>query len=298
LPAGPDVPSAEELAALPHGELAARLAEAYRVIAGLTARVELLERRAGRDSSTSSRSPSSDSPYLKKPRDRSLRDRSLQERGSGGRASRAPASHLGRAWRIVSGPCAHAGCLGITSKIWLQDPPRVPWHVIVRDTGAVTTAIVQITSSHHAFGQVAALFDEYRAHYGQPPSPQVTHDWLHGQLAEYRMTIAAAIRAGQACGFITATITPASLMLGTAWSIRDLYVAPQCRRSGIARALLQHVVDHARAASAFRVSLQTEAGNTPALRLYTAAGFQAVDGLKLLNLTLADGDHQDSQGTS
>jgi ribosomal protein S18 acetylase RimI-like enzyme len=174
----------------------------------------------------------------------------------------------------------------------------VPWHVIVRDTGAVTTAIVQITSSHHTFGQVAALFDEYRAHYGQPPSPQVTQDWLHGQLAGYRMTIAAAIHAGQACGFITATVTPASLMLGTAWSIRDLYVAPQCRRSGIARALLQHVVGHARAAGAYRVSLQTEAGNTPALRLYTAAGFQAVDGLKLLSLPLADGGHQDSQGTS
>jgi hypothetical protein len=49
------VPSAEELAAPPHDELAARLAEAYRAIAGLTARVELLERRAGRDSSTSSK---------------------------------------------------------------------------------------------------------------------------------------------------------------------------------------------------------------------------------------------------
>jgi transposase len=69
------VPSAEELAALPHDELAARLAEAYRVIAGLTARIEALERRAGRDSSTSSKPPSSDSPYQKKPRDRSLRER-------------------------------------------------------------------------------------------------------------------------------------------------------------------------------------------------------------------------------
>ena len=77
MPAVPDVagvPSAEELAALPHDELAARLAEAYRAIAGLTARVELLERRAGRDSSTSSKPPSSDSPYQKKPRDRSLRE--------------------------------------------------------------------------------------------------------------------------------------------------------------------------------------------------------------------------------
>jgi transposase len=75
------VPSTEELAALPHDELAARLAEAYRVIAGLTARVELLERRAGRDSSTSSKPPSSDSPYGKKPRDRSLRERGKRRPG-------------------------------------------------------------------------------------------------------------------------------------------------------------------------------------------------------------------------
>ena len=84
MPAVPDVagvPSAEELAALPHDELAARLAEAYRVIAGLTARVELLERRAGRDSSTSSKPPSSDSPYQKKPRDRSLRERGKRRPG-------------------------------------------------------------------------------------------------------------------------------------------------------------------------------------------------------------------------
>ena len=132
---------------------------------------------------------------------------------------------------------------------------------------------VQMTPSHQVFGQVAALFDDYRAHHGQPPSPQFAHDWLHGQLAQRRMMIAAAVDAGQACGFITTTVMPASLMLGTAWSIRDLYVAPQRRRGGIARVLLQHVLDDARAAGAYRVSLQTEAGNASALRLYTAAGF-------------------------
>jgi ribosomal protein S18 acetylase RimI-like enzyme len=153
---------------------------------------------------------------------------------------------------------------------------------------------VRITPSHHAFGQVAALFDDYRAHYGRPPSPQFTHDWLDGQLAGHRMAIAAAMHAGQACGFITTTVMPASLMLGTAWSVRDLYVVPQRRRGGIARALLQHVVDDARAAGACRVSLQTEADNTPALRLYTAAGFQPVSGLELLSLTLTPGSHQDS----
>ncbi len=35
-----------------------------------------------------------------------------------------------------------------------------------------------------------------------------------------------------------------------------------------------------------------------ALRLYTEAGFQSVDGLKLLNLALADDGRQDRQGTS
>src|SRR5487761_1629922 len=81
MPDVPGLPSAEELAALPHGELAVQLAEACRVIAEqaavigqVRARGEHLARRGEKDSSTSSRPPSSDSPYKKK-------DRSLRERG-------------------------------------------------------------------------------------------------------------------------------------------------------------------------------------------------------------------------
>jgi len=95
VPDVPGVPSAEELAVLPAAELAARLAEAYGLIAGLTAqaeelsaqagrlqaRVEELERQGRRDSSTSSRPPSSDSPYKKKGRDRSLRERGKRRPG-------------------------------------------------------------------------------------------------------------------------------------------------------------------------------------------------------------------------
>jgi GNAT superfamily N-acetyltransferase len=159
----------------------------------------------------------------------------------------------------------------------------------------VTTAVEQITPSHYAFGQVAALFDGYRAYHGQHPSPQVTGGWLRDHLTQHRMTIAAAIDDGQAHGFITTTVMPASLILGSAWLIRDLYVVPQRRRTGIARTLLQHVVDDARSAGAYRVSLQTEAENTAALSLYTAAGFQRISGLELLNLTLTPGSHHDSQ---
>lgn len=88
------------------------------------------------------------------------------------------------------------------------------------------------------------------------------------------------------CGFITTAVVPASLMLGITWSIRDLYVAPRHRRAGIADQLLHHVITEARKAGALRVSLQTEPHNTPAITLYTAAGFRSVGGLTLLNLTL------------
>ena len=80
-----------------------RLAEAYRLIGELTAqverlsaRVEELERRGRRDSSTSSRPPSSDSPYQKN------RDRSLRERGKR-RPGRQP-GEPGNTMKLVDHP--------------------------------------------------------------------------------------------------------------------------------------------------------------------------------------------------
>ncbi len=158
----------------------------------------------------------------------------------------------------------------------------------------MTITVVPVTPSDRNFDQVAVLFDDYRVHYGRPPSPQATRCWLRDQMTQHDLTLTAAMRADHACGFITSTVVPASLMLSTAWSIRDLYVVPQDRRSGIARRLLRHVIEIARAAGASRVSLQTEADNAPALTLYTAAGFQPVTGLEILNRTLVGKDDQDA----
>jgi transposase len=60
-------------------QAAADAAEAR--FAALSERVAELERRLGKDSSTSSRPPSSDSPYTKKPGDRSLRRRTGRKPG-------------------------------------------------------------------------------------------------------------------------------------------------------------------------------------------------------------------------
>jgi len=95
----------EELAA---AQLASRDAQ----LAVLTARLENLERRLGKDSSTSSKPPSSDSPYKKKPRDRSLRGKSGRKPG---RQPGAPSSTLNQSAdpdeRVQCVPAA-CGCCG------------------------------------------------------------------------------------------------------------------------------------------------------------------------------------------
>ncbi|MGH3410862.1 MAG: IS66 family transposase [Streptosporangiaceae bacterium] len=120
--AAPDVPSEEELSALPAAELAALLAEAYRLVGELTARNEelatrigRLERQAGRDSSTSSRPPSSDSPYRKKGKDRSLRERGKRRPGK-------QPGEPGSTMRLIDDPsevidCPPAACRGCGSDL-------------------------------------------------------------------------------------------------------------------------------------------------------------------------------------
>jgi GNAT superfamily N-acetyltransferase len=153
------------------------------------------------------------------------------------------------------------------------------------------------TVDHPMFERVCELFDAYRVHYGEPGDPAATGRWLRTQVSRQRLRVAAAIDEGRSGGgpagthqrvggFITTAAVPASLTLGTAWLVRDLFVAKRCRRRGVARALLADTVAAARADGVYRLSLQTGTDNTAALRLYAAAGFRPVAGLELLNLIL------------
>jgi ribosomal protein S18 acetylase RimI-like enzyme len=55
--------------------------------------------------------------------------------------------------------------------------------------------------------------------------------------------------------------------------IDALATAPECRRQGVARALLTAAEDEARRQGLIRVSLETEVDNYPARRLYESCGF-------------------------
>jgi ribosomal protein S18 acetylase RimI-like enzyme len=132
------------------------------------------------------------------------------------------------------------------------------------------------------------LFADYRAHYEQDREPEKCDRWLREQLdaGRYRCYLARSGTDGEPAGMANVNIAPASMVLSEFWQLRDLYVAPEHRRKGVGRALLDVVVADALAAGAARISLQTEVGNDRAVALYQSAGFEVVTELTMLNLML------------
>lgn len=132
------------------------------------------------------------------------------------------------------------------------------------------------------------LFAAYRVHYGQVHQPRECERWLREQLdaGRFHCYLARNASDARAVGMANVVVSPASIALSLYWQLRDLYVAPDHRRGGVGRALVDAVVADARAAGAARVSLQTELGNDRAVSLYRSAGFEVVDELTLLDLML------------
>jgi GNAT superfamily N-acetyltransferase len=133
---------------------------------------------------------------------------------------------------------------------------------------------------------LAEIFDQYRAHYDEPPDSASSRRWLEWGLGTGRMRAFVAEGEGEIVGFATTTEVPASLGLAHFWQIRDLFVLPTHRRLGVARALLASVRAAAIESGALRLALHTENDNDAALRLYSESGFVLVNGYCSLMLPL------------
>lgn len=82
---------------------------------------------------------------------------------------------------------------------------------------------------------------------------------MHALLAE---------RDGVPVGFTHLILHPNTAMLGPACFLQDLYVAPEARRAGIGRRLLEAAIAWADGMGAARVTWQTRPGNHAAQALY------------------------------
>jgi GNAT superfamily N-acetyltransferase len=148
------------------------------------------------------------------------------------------------------------------------------------------TVTLRLTAGHPLFAEAAELFDDYRQHYGANPAPEAVAHWMRELMSHAAMRIYVASVGERIRGLCSVSVVPASLTLRTSWVLRDLYVGPDARHSGVARALLAHIAEEARTEGAHRLSLQTETGNERALHLYAKAGFEVVPDVSLLHRML------------
>ncbi len=125
---------------------------------------------------------------------------------------------------------------------------------------------------------VVPLFDAYRRFYRQEGDPAGAREFLRGLFESAGSVIFLAVARDEAggrtaLGFTQLFPSHSSVSMKPLWILNDLYVAPEARRRGVARALLERATEHARAAGAKGLVLETEKHNHQAKRLYESLGW-------------------------
>jgi GNAT superfamily N-acetyltransferase len=118
------------------------------------------------------------------------------------------------------------------------------------------------------------LFDGYRQFYGQPQDLPLARAFLAERLALIDTVIFLAELDDAAVGFTHLFPIFSSTRCRGLWLLNDLFVAPEARGHGVARALLRAAEAYARSTGACGLELATAHTNTPAQRLYESLGWQ------------------------
>jgi GNAT superfamily N-acetyltransferase len=140
---------------------------------------------------------------------------------------------------------------------------------------------------------VAPLFDAYRQFYKLPSNVDAARRYLHARLLQEEAVIFLALeeqRAGApaagpyksaakeaartALGFTLLYPTWSSLSLRRWWNLNDLYVTPEARKRGVARALMARAQQLAENTGASGLGLETAKDNYPAQQLYEQLGWK------------------------
>ena len=123
---------------------------------------------------------------------------------------------------------------------------------------------------------VAPLFDAYRQFYEQPADPALARAFIGARLERNESIVFLAERDGRPVDFVQ--LYP--LFSSTAarprrlWLLNDLYVAPEARGGGVARALMLRARQLAEETDAVGLELATAHTNLPAQRLYESLGWR------------------------
>jgi GNAT superfamily N-acetyltransferase len=126
----------------------------------------------------------------------------------------------------------------------------------------------------------APLFDAYRQFYGQRSDVAAARAFLDERLRrdESVMFLAVAdVDGGEALGFTQLYPSFSSVSLRRLWILNDLFVAPNGRRGGVGRRLLERARAWAIETEAKGLVLATAVTNSTARALYESCGWQRDD---------------------
>lgn len=135
--------------------------------------------------------------------------------------------------------------------------------------------IVQATPAD--MGDVAPLFDAYRQFYGKPPDVEAARRFLFARLSKGESVLFIARLEAQIAGFVNLYPVFSSVNLTRQWILNDLFVAPQARKHGVARALMERARLLAEATQANGLTLETAIDNHAAQKLYKVLGWKRDD---------------------
>jgi ribosomal protein S18 acetylase RimI-like enzyme len=120
---------------------------------------------------------------------------------------------------------------------------------------------------------VAALFDAYRKFYRQPSDRAGALNFIRERLARDESVIFVACQGPAALGFTQLYPSFTSAGMARIFVLNDLFVAPEARRQGVARALLRHAAEFGKAEGAVRLTLSTAHDNANAQAAYEKEGW-------------------------
>lgn len=132
------------------------------------------------------------------------------------------------------------------------------------------------------------LFDAYREFYALRPDFAIARAFLQARLCHDESVIFLARDASSsaALGFTQLYPSFSSVSARRTWILNDLFVAPDARKRGVARALMACAREFAIASGAVRVTLETSSGNRSAQSLYESLGYSREAGMRHYALQL------------
>lgn len=121
---------------------------------------------------------------------------------------------------------------------------------------------------------IAPLFDAYRQFYEQAPNLALARSFIRDRLQNNESVILLASNEHQqVTGFCQLYPTFCSVEAKPIYSLYDLFVDPEARRSGAGKVLLQAAEKLAAERGKARMDLTTAKTNTPAQNAYEALGW-------------------------